>query len=445
MKFVQPILDETRMTENLTTLPVRELARQISSGKFSAAEVTAAFIKRIEASASIQAWQFFDPDLAMQQARAVDAGHRAGPLAGVPIGVKDLIDTADMPTTYGSAIYVGYRPHHDAACVAQSRQLGAVMMGKTVVTEFAAFQPGPTRNPRSPAGTVHTPGGSSSGSAAAVAAGMVPLAFGTQTAGSIVRPAAFCGVVGYKPTIGCVSGVGVKALAPTLDTVGVLARTVDDAAYFIGALTRSALTPQPVPGLRVGVCRTPLWQHADDDTRRVLEEGVRGFEQAGATVSDVILPAAFERLHDAQITIMGYEAAAAFAPETQSDADKFSPSFKRLLDQGRQITGEAYAQARQLAASLQGDMAQIFASFDVLLAPSTAGEAPQGIESTGDPLFNRMWTLLGNPCIHVPIGKGATHMPVGVTVVGALYDDARALSAAAMLESVMPNPNESDQ
>src|SRR5690606_35194551 len=219
-------------------------------------------------------------------------------------------------------------------------------MGKTVTTEFAAFEPGPTRNPCSPAGMVHTPGGSSSGSAAAVAAGMVPLALGTQTAGSIVRPAAFCGVVGYKPTLGAVSGVGIKPFAPSLDTVGVLARRVDDAAYFIGALCRWTLDPRPIEGLRVGICRTPYWDCADGDARRVFEDGVRGFEQAGARLSEVVLPKACAGLNDAQVTIMRYEAAAAFEAEAQSDAAGFSPSFAQLLEQGAAITGEAYAQAR---------------------------------------------------------------------------------------------------
>ncbi len=426
------------MGMDIADLPVRELARKVAGGALSAAEVAAAFIARAEASASVRAWQFFDPEAVMRQARAVDAGGGDRPLAGVPVGVKDLMDAAGMPATYGSPIYAGHVPRRDAACVAQARRLGAVVMGKTVTTEFAAFQPGPTRNPRSPDGAVHTPGGSSSGSAAAVAAGMAPLAFGTQTAGSIVRPAAFCGVVGYKPTFGTLSGVGIKVLSPSLDTVGVLARRVDDAAYFIGALARWALDPAPIESLRVGVCRTPYWDLADEDARRVFEEGIGFFERAGARVSDVVLPAAFGGLNEAQVAIMGYEAAAAFQPEAQSDAAGFSASFAQLLDQGARITGEACAAARRLAAASRVELARIFEPYDALLAPSTIGEAPRGLESTGDPVFNRMWTLLGNPCVHLPIGAGATGMPVGVTVVGAPHEDARTLSAAWMLERVAP-------
>lgn len=426
------------METDIVHLPVRELARRVSGGALRAVDVASAFIARCEAQATLRAWQYFDPEAVMRQARAVDALGGTHPLAGVPIAVKDLMDTADMPTTYGSPIYAGHAPRRDAACVARSRQLGAVVMGKTVTTEFAAFQPGPTRNPRSPAGTEHTPGGSSSGSAAAVAADMVPLALGTQTAGSIVRPAAFCGVVGYKPTIGLVSTVGIKAFAPSLDTVGVLARRVDDAAWFIGALTRWALDPQPIEGLRIGVCRGPYWDSADDDTRRVFEEGIRLCERAGARLADIVLPPECEGLNDAQVTIMSYEAAAAFQAEARTDAAGFSSSFAQLLDRGSRIPGEAYVGARRLAAGARHGLAQTFESCDVLLTPSTIGEAPRGLESTGDPVFNRMWSLLGNPCVHLPTGTGASGMPVGVTVVGGLYEDARTLSAAGMLERVAP-------
>ncbi|MER1967153.1 amidase [Castellaniella sp. GW247-6E4] len=428
------------MDRDIVHSPVRELARRVSSGSLSAVDVASAFAERVEARASVHAWAYFDREAVMSQARAIDARGGVLPLAGVPIGVKDLMDTFDMPTAYGSPIYAGHAPSRDAACVAQSRRLGAVVMGKTTTTEFAAFQPGPTSNPRSPAGVLHTPGGSSSGSAAAVAAGMVPLALGTQTAGSIVRPAAFCGVVGYKPTLGMISGVGIKALAPSLDTVGVLARRVEDAAWFVAALTRWTLDPQPLQGLRVGVCHTPYWDFADADTRRVLEEGIRHFERMGARVSDAVLPAASGGLNEAQVMIMNYEAAAAFEAESRSEAGGFSSSFAHLLGQGARVAGESYAQARRLAASLRGDLARVFGSFDVLLAPSTPGEAPRGLEFTGDPVFNRMWSLLGNPCVHVPIGAGATGMPVGVTVVGALHEDARMLSAAWMLERVALAP-----
>ncbi|EHP42638.1 amidase [Cupriavidus basilensis OR16] len=316
-------------------LPARELAARMARRELSAQTLVRAYIERIDAAeAGILAWQHFDGAQALQQARLLDAGPVLGALHGLPIGVKDLMDTADMPTTYGSPIYAGHRPGMDAACVAMARAAGAVVMGKTVTTEFATFQPGPTRNPRrargcparptrnprAPADAPRTPGGSSSGSAAAVAAGMVPIAFGTQTAGSIIRPAAYCGVVGYKPTYGTLPSAGIKSLSPSLDTVGVLARSVDDAAFFIGAMARLSLTPRetgrPMP-LRVGICRTPHWERAGDDSRRALDTAARLLEGQGAVLSDLMLPAEFDELTQAQIDIMAYEAAAAFAPETR--------------------------------------------------------------------------------------------------------------------------------
>jgi Asp-tRNA(Asn)/Glu-tRNA(Gln) amidotransferase A subunit family amidase len=422
---------------DFSTLPVRELAARIARGDMSIETVVRASIERIEAcESSVRAWQFFDPELAIAQARRLDMQPAAGPLHGVPIGVKDLMDTADMPTTYGSPIYAGHRPVTDAACVAASRAAGAVIMGKTVTTEFATFQPGPTRNPRA-TDADRTPGGSSSGSAAAVASGMVAVAFGTQTAGSIIRPAAYCGVVGYKPTHGTLPLAGIKMLAPSLDTVGVLARTVDDAAFFVGALARLPLVvPGPQAGrrLRIGLCRTAHWDRASPDARQALADAARMFEQAGAALSEVVLPPMCDALSEAQIRIMAYEAAAAFAPEARIRPQGFSLAFATLLESGRAIDGTAYVAAQATAASARRALEGIFDTVDILLAPSAEGEAPAGLASTGDPVFNRMWSLLGNPCVHVPLRTGATGMPVGVTLIGPRWFDAATLAAAQMLE-----------
>ncbi|HTN66463.1 MAG TPA: amidase, partial [Burkholderiaceae bacterium] len=321
---------------DILTLSVRELAARIASRTLTAEAVVRACIERIHSrEPQIQAWQFFDPELALRAARLRDAQPSTGPLHGVPVGVKDLMDTADMPTTYGSPIYAGYRPQIDAACVAAARRAGAVVLGKTVTTEFATFQPGPTCNPHAVDGAPRTPGGSSSGSAAAVAAGMVPVAFGTQTAGSIVRPAAYCGLVGYKPTHGTLPLAGIKSLAPSLDTVGVLARSVGDAAFFVGTLARLPLAAQAAGRLRVGICRTPHWERAGVDSRQALAAAARLLEQGGAIVSDLALPAACAGLTEAQITIMGYEAAAAFEPEAQTRAEDLSSAFAGLLAAGR--------------------------------------------------------------------------------------------------------------
>lgn len=405
----------------------------------------------------IQAWATIDPEHALAQARAVDlaldTGHgRPWPssqLVGVPVGVKDLMDTADLPTGYGSPIYRAHRPTVDAAAVAQCRAAGAVILGKTVSTEFATFQPGPTRNPCAPADAPRTPGGSSSGSAAAVAAGMVPVAFGTQTAGSIVRPAAYCSVVGYKPTHGLLSLAGVKPLSPSLDTLGVLARTVDDVAYFTAVLLRtsSALAAiswaaklAPAGRLRVGICHTPHWEQTTPDARHAMSEAAALFEQAGAEVAEIRLPAIFDGLTAAQVDIMAYEALAAFAPERRTHAAQFSAAFVDFLAAGSRVTGEQAVAAYRQADEARMALPTLFAGSDVLIAPSAEGEAPVGLQTTGNPLFNRMWTLLGVPCVHVPLGVGATGMPIGVTVIGPRWADGHTLAAADLLQRRAAQP-----
>jgi amidase len=267
---------------------------------------------------------------------------------------------------------------------------------------------------------------------------MVPVAFGTQTAGSIIRPAAYCGVVGYKPTQGTLPLAGIKMLAPSLDTVGVLTRTVDDAAFFVGALARLPLVAAPGPQagrrLRIGLCRTAHWDRASHDARQALADAARMLEQAGGALSEVVLPPMCDALTEAQIRIMAYEAAAAFAPEAHTRADGFSPAFATLLESGRAIDGTAYVAAQATAAAARRAIEAIFESVDILLAPSAEGEAPAGLASTGDPVFNRMWSLLGNPCVHVPLATGANGMPVGVTLIGPRWCDAATLAAAQMLE-----------
>lgn len=420
---------------DLTTLPLRYLAAAVARRDCSAEAVTRAYAERIAArETDVQAWQHFDPALALEQARALDRSGGSGPLQGVPVGVKDLIDTADQPTTYGSPIYVRHRPALDAACVAACRAAGALIMGKTVTTEFATFQPGPTRNPRAPAAAPHTPGGSSSGSAAAVAAGMVPVAFGTQTAGSIVRPASFCGVVGYKPTHGTLPLAGIKPLAPSLDTLGVLARTVDDAAYFVGVLARTEFSLGILDTLRVGLCQTPHWHHATPEARQALADAGRRLERGGAQLGEFAWPAAWEGLTQAQIDIMGHEALAAFAPEQRQHASLFSAAFANFLAAAQRLDAARVREAYALADRARCALAQVFGAFDVLLAPSAMGEAPAGLGATGDPLFNRLWTLLGVPCVHVPMGLGPQGLPVGVTVIGARWADARVLAVADRLE-----------
>jgi Asp-tRNA(Asn)/Glu-tRNA(Gln) amidotransferase A subunit family amidase len=378
----------------------------------------------------VHAWTSLDTDAARRRARELDAQASAGLLHGLPIAVKDLFDTCDMPSSYGSPIYANHRPAADAACVALARAAGAIVVGKTVTTEFATFHPGPTCNPHN---LLHTPGGSSSGSAAAVADWMVPLAFGSQTAGSIVRPAAYCGVVGYKPTFGTVNRVGVKMISDTLDTVGALARSVPDVALFVAALAdRPELLIERPLGRppRVGLCRTHQWDRAHPETVTAFEDAARGLGEAGATLRDVVLPPQFAELVDAQIAIMVHEVARSLSYERLVHREKLSVEMIAMIDAGLAVSSARYDAARALAQRSRSSLAEVFADVDVLLAPSTVGEAPYGIAATGDPLFNRMWTLLHTPCVHLPSAAGPRGLPVGITIVGPIGGDQAMLLAA---------------
>jgi amidase len=420
---------------NPNELTVVEAAARIAAGTLTAEALTRACLDRIgEREDAVGAWHFLDRDLALAQARALDGSPRRGPLHGIPVGVKDIIDTADMPTAYGSTLYAGHRPPWDASCVALARRAGAVILGKTVTTVFAYFDPGKTANPRN---TDHTPGGSSSGSAAAVADDMVPLAFGTQTAGSVIRPASYCGIVGYKPTYGLLDRTGIKPLAPSLDTLGVMARAVGDAALFVAVLSgRTGLRPSPPPAAppRIGLCRTHQWPQAEDEARAALEEAASRLSDAGADIREIELPEAFAGLADAHHMIMAHEASQAFAHERLRHESELTEKLRELLDAGSAISPEAYDTARTVAAGCRARLETVFGDRDALLCPSTPGEAPRGHASTGRPVFNSVWTLLGVPCITLPGFSGPRGLPVGVQLVGRVWDDARLLAAAAWAE-----------
>jgi Asp-tRNA(Asn)/Glu-tRNA(Gln) amidotransferase A subunit family amidase len=405
-------------------------AHQMRQGKLRAEDLLRACLERIEErEVQVQAWAHLEPEAALRRARALDRSGVAGLLHGLPVGVKDLLDTCDMPTAYGSTVYAGHRPVADAAAVALAREAGAIVLGKTVTTEFATYHPGKTHNPHR-AG--HTPGGSSSGSAAAVADGMVPLAFGTQTAASIIRPAAFCGVVGFKPGFGSIARAGIKSLAGSLDTVGGFGRSVADVALFAAALTgrHDWMALDTDQRFRIGICHTPSWPLAMADARAALAQVAMQLERAGAAVTDVQLPPAFDRLADVQAAVMQFEAARSLAWErTQRDAE-LSPALRALLAAGWAIDGEQHqrnlAEAQHARTAIDGRFSEV----DVLLAPSAPGEAPVGLEATGDPVFSRMWTLLGLPCIHLPSGTGSTGLPVGVQLVGRQGQERQLLQAA---------------
>ena len=407
-------------------------ARRIADGTLTSEALVRACLDRIrEREPLVQAWQHLDMDTALRMARHVDRCG-SGALKGLPIGVKDIIDTVDMPTGYGSPLYETSRPPRDAACVALARHAGALILGKTVTTEFAYFQPGKTRNPRDPD---RTPGGSSSGSAAAAASGMVPLAFGTQTAGSIIRPASFCGCVGYKPTFGLIDRTGVRPFADSLDTVGVFATTVEDAAFFASVVAgRPNLhIADEVFRPRIGLTRTHAWEAAEPATATALDEAAARLRAAGLEVRKVALPERWLGLLEAQKTIMAFEAARSHAPEMLTAPDRLSVKLRELLEAGAVIAAEDYDAAKVLVAEARAGFGDVLDGLDVLLTPSAPGEAPVGLGATGDPVFNRLWTALGVPCISVPGLTGPMGMPVGVQVVGRWGDDRHTLAASAAI------------
>jgi Asp-tRNA(Asn)/Glu-tRNA(Gln) amidotransferase A subunit family amidase len=406
------------MQTPLNELSAAEAARRIESRELTAEALASACLERIaERDDAVRAWAFLHAKQALVQARELDRMPRRSRLHGVPFGIKDIIDTEDLPTEYNSPIYRGHRPRADAACVALLRRAGCLILGKTVTTEFANNHPSPTRNPHDPA---HTPGGSSSGSAAAVADRMVPLALGTQTGGSVIRPAAYCGAFAIKPSFGSINRQGTKFVAESLDTIGIFSRTAEDLV-----LALEVLSGRPAPDFasftgkpRIGLCRTPRWQDADALTQANLEQAAKRLAQAGAAVSDFELPAGSDQLFDRHGIIMGFESARALAWEYMTFPDEISKSLKPRLDEGWQVTRADYDAVREIARQCRRALADRMRDVDFLLTPSAPSEAPRSHESTGDPVFNRAWTLLGVPCVTVPHGKGAHGLPLGIQLVG---------------------------
>ena len=416
-------------------LSAAEAVSRLSSGALTAEQLTRDCLDRIEERASVKVWEHLDPEYAMAQARAADRAGRPGLLAGLPVGVKDVIDTADMPTQHGSPIYTGNRPFADAACVAQVRMAGGTVLGKTVTTEFANRFPGATVHPHNP---VHTPGGSSSGSAAAVADFQVPLGFGTQTGGSTIRPAAFCGVVGYKPSFGEFSRVGIKLQCQNLDTLGLICRGLDDIA-----LMRAVLIDMPrrevdrnAGAPRIGLCRTPLWDAADATTQALIEGTAARLAAAGARVSEVEFAAPFRNIADHHRRIFNYEAAHNYAYEHLEHRDQVSKVLlDTVLDPGAKLPLADYIEALEASEAFRAHLDDLFGGVDVLLTPSAASEAPQGLESTGDPAFNSIWTLGWVPCVTLPAGTGPKGLPLGVQLIGQRFADENLLDASAWVEA----------
>jgi len=413
-------------------LTAGEAVAALDRGDLGAEALMRACLDRAAERREVGAWIWLDPEQALAQARAADRAGRPGLLAGLPLGIKDIIDTADMPTGHGSTIYADNRPFADAACVALLRMAGGTIIGKTVTTEFANRFPGATVNPHNPA---HTPGGSSSGSAAAVADFQVPAALGTQTGGSVIRPAAFCGVVGYKPSFGEFSRSGIKLQCHNLDTLGVICRGLDDLPLLRAALTAGPFRPidRAVSGApRIGFCRTPAWEAADTATQTLLERTASRLAAAGAAVREVEFAAQFVTIHEHHRRIFNYEAARNYAYEYEQHHDKLSGVLRdTVLVPGRELPLGAYIEALETAEAFRRHLDELFEDVDVLLTPSAAGEAPRGLGTTGDPRFNSIWTLGWVPCLTLPAAAGPTGLPLGIQLVGGRFADEALLAAAA--------------
>ena len=437
------------VSDDLATLTASAARRLLDEGRIGALELTEACLARIAAQEPrVQAWAFLDPDLARTQARRCDeirrAGRPQGPLHGIPVGVKDIMDTRDMPTEHGTPIHTGRRPSRDAAVVERLRAAGAVILGKTVTTELAVYHPSKTRNPHDPE---RTPGGSSSGSAAAVAAGMVPLAIGSQTNGSVIRPASYCGVFGFKPSHGLVSRFGVLTQSPPLDHLGVFARSVEDLARLVEPLTgfdardRDTRLEAPPRLLEVtlqdwplapdlALVKSPVWDQADDDLRAAFAELA---EALGGRVTEVELPESFGSAHAMHGLIMSVDIARSFAAEYQRGRDQLSERLRGIIEDGQRALAVDYARALDLVPALRATLDPLFDQYDMIVTPATTGQAPRGLHATGSPAFCTIWTLLGLPAVSLPLLTGAEGMPIGVQLVGRFGDDARVLRAARWL------------
>lgn len=415
----------------LHQISATDAARMIASGEVSSEALVRSCLDRIAAREPVvRAWAHCDADDALAAARACDAEKPKGPLHGVPVAVKDVIDTCDMPTRMGSPIYEDYRPMADAACVAVLRAAGAVILGKTVTAEFAGVAPGATTNPHDP---MRTPGGSSSGSAAAVADFMTPLALGTQTGGSVIRPASFCGVVGFKPSFGLVSRIGAKFCAESLDTIGVIARSVADARLMWRVLV--SLPHEVAPALReaprLALAKTHHWPKASPDSVAAVENMISRMRARGAIVDEIVVPPEFSELSHARTLINDYERARALAWEKATHPGKISAAMTRVIDNGWSISYEAYLRAQRTAEHWRAWLNTHAQGYDALIDAAVNGEAPIGLATTGDTSFQEIWTVMHVPTITLPLSVGASGMPIGVQLVGKRLHDERLLAVAS--------------
>lgn len=438
------------MTDHLCQFGIAEAAQAMAAGKFSSEDLVRDCLARIEQyDPEVRAWAFLDPELALAQARAADEhhrrGHNHGPLHGVPLGIKDIFDTFDMPTEDGTELHKGRTPGWDAAAVAKLRHAGAIVMGKTVTTELASSsQTGDTRNPHD---ANHTPGGSSMGSAAAVASYMVPGAIGTQTGGSVIRPAAYCGVYGYKPSFGLISRHRVLQVSRSLDTIGTFARSLADVALLaeammghderdgdmirmtVPAIAQAAGEYPPMPP-RLAFARTAIWDRADEECREAFAE------LAGALpgkITDLDLGPTFAEAHDLLRLICDVETAANFAKEYDTGRDKLCPSVVEVMERGRRVSAIDYLRAKTRVGDLHAVLDEVFGEFDAIITPSAMGAAPPRDEGTGSPMFAMPWTLMGTPALNLPLLANDKGLPIGVQLVGARLHDSRLMRTARWL------------
>jgi Asp-tRNA(Asn)/Glu-tRNA(Gln) amidotransferase A subunit family amidase len=412
-----------------------DLARHLESGELTPAKVIDLCAEAIEKREG-EVGAFVTLDLDGAKKAAQEPGLKSKPLRGLPVGLKDIFDTADMPTECGSPIYAGYRPKMDASLVAMIRRAGGTLIGKTVTTEFAHLDPGKTKNPLNLA---HTPGGSSSGSAAGVAAGFFPIATATQTGGSIVRPASYCGIAGFKPSYRLLPTIGIKCVSWHLDTAGLFAASVADVAYAAAAISgRDLRVDQSVPASpRIAVLRDQPWPAASGDMLAALDTAARAASAGMARVKDIKLPPVLAAAFRAHTTIVNYEGARSLASEYERAKDQLAKGVLELVESGWAITAVAYDDARRTASQARRALSDLMTDVDVILSPSAPGAAPKGLASTGSSTFNRLWTLMGAPCVNVPGLADPNGLPLGIQVIGRFGSDRATLEAALFVESAL--------